>query len=408
MSSTFSYLSNLSKIYFSLLFSFFSTHKTFHHTSCFTPEIDFTSLHPHNSLILADEYSLSMKEPNQIAMLNPTDNDPTAEERKRDHIQLAFNSQVKSEELDPRFYYEPLQSPHPQPGSWTPFSFLGHTFKAPLWVSSMTGGTAMARTINKNLAQACGEFGMGMGLGSCRSLLYNDDVLADFAVKPLMKGQPLFANLGIAQLEQLIERNELYRINAMLNKLDADGLIIHVNPFQEWLQPEGDRFQQAPLSTIEKVLEYLEAPVIVKEVGQGMGPDGLKALLQLPVAAIDFAAAGGTNFAKLELLRDTEAKQLIYGQLAKVGHNAAEMVEFVNQLIAELGDRVKCPAVIISGGIQNFLDGYYLINKVKMPAIYGQASGFLKYAQGEYATLHTYIAAQIEGLELAQAFLKVR
>ncbi len=357
---------------------------------------------------MPDEYSLLMKKPNQAAMLTPTEDDPTAEERKRDHIQLAFNSQVKSEELDQRFYYEPLQSPHPQPGSWTPFSFLGHTFKAPLWVSSMTGGTAMARTINQNLARACGEFGMGMGLGSCRSLLYSDDVLADFAVKPLMKGQPLFANLGIAQLEQLIERNELYRINVMLDKLDADGLIIHVNPFQEWLQPEGDRFQQAPLITIEKVLTYLEVPVIVKEVGQGMGPDSLKALLQLPLAAIDFAAAGGTNFAKLELLRDSEAKQLIYGQLAKVGHSATEMVGFVNQLLQELGDNVQCPAVIVSGGVQNFLDGYHLIKKLHLPAIYGQASGFLKHAQGEYEPLRAYIAAQIEGLELAQAFLKVR
>ncbi|MDX2072524.1 MAG: isopentenyl-diphosphate delta-isomerase [Haliscomenobacter sp.] len=349
-----------------------------------------------------------MKEPNKTVILTPTEEDPTAAERKRDHIQLAFRSQVNSGELDARFYYEPLFNAHPQAGSWPAFNFLGHTFRTPLWVSSMTGGTAMANTINHNLARACGEFGMGMGLGSCRQLLYSDDRLNDFAVKPLMKGQPLFANLGIAQLEQLITNNELYRINILLEKLAADGLIIHVNPLQEWLQPEGDRFSHPPLQTIETILEYLKAPIIVKEVGQGMGVESLKALLQLPLAAVDFAAAGGTNFAKLELLRDSEEKQLIYGQLANVGHNAVEMVGFVNQLIAELGDRVKCPAVIISGGIQNFLDGYYLINKVKMPAIYGQASGFLKYAQGEYATLHTYIAAQIEGLELARAFLKVR
>ena len=355
-----------------------------------------------------DEYSLLMNKPNKAAILAQTEEDPTAEERKRDHIQLAFRSQVNSGELDARFYYEPLFNAHPQAGSWPAFNFLGHTFRAPLWVSSMTGGTAMANTINHNLARACGEFGMGMGLGSCRQLLYSDDRLNDFAVKPLMNGQPLFANLGIAQLEQLITNNELCRIDILLNKLEADGLIIHVNPLQEWLQPEGDRFSQAPLQTIETILEYLKAPIIVKEVGQGMGRESMKALLQLPLAAVDFAAAGGTNFAKLELLRDSEEKQLIYGQLANVGHNAVEMVSFVNQLIAELGDRVKCPAVIVSGGIQNFLDGYYLINKVKMPAIYGQASGFLKYAQGEYATLHTYIAAQIEGLELAQAFLKVR
>lgn len=334
--------------------------------------------------------------------------DPTAEERKRDHIQLAFRSQVLHGELDTRFYYEPLHHGHPTAGSWPSFPFLGHTFQVPIWVSSMTGGTAMASTINHNLARACGEFGMGMGLGSCRALLYSDEVLPDFAVKPLMKGQPLFANLGIAQLEQLIERRELYRIDALLDKLDADGLIIHVNPMQEWLQPEGDRFTQPPLQTIDAIIEHLKMPVIVKEVGQGIGPAGLRELLQRPLAAIDFAAAGGTNFAKLELLRDTEAKQLIFGQLAHVGHSAAEMVDFVNQALIDLGDKVKCPAVIISGGVQNFLDGYYLINKLHMSAVYGQASGLLKHAQGDYETLRTYIAAQIEGLELAQAFLKVR
>lgn len=349
-----------------------------------------------------------MEESNKSATLVPKEDDAIAEERKRDHIQLAFRSQVLSGELDGRFYYEPLLNPHPQTGSWPVFSFLGHTFGVPIWVSSMTGGTAMARIINHNLARACGEFGMGMGLGSCRQLLFSDDLLSDFAVKPLMRGQALFANLGIAQLEQLIEHNELYRINVMLDKLEADGLIIHVNPMQEWLQPEGDRFIHPPLQTIESILEYLDVPIIVKEVGQGMGPESLKALLQLPLAAVDFAAAGGTNFAKLELLRDSEEKQLIYGQLAQVGHSATEMVTFVNQLIVELGAQVKCPAVIISGGVQNFLDGYYLIKKSQLPAIYGQASGFLKHAQGEYETLRTYIAAQIEGLELAQAFLKVR
>lgn len=349
-----------------------------------------------------------MEDISKSDILIPSEDDPTAEERKRDHIQLAFRSQVQSGELDTRFYYEPLFSAHPQAGSWPVATFLGHTFRAPLWVSSMTGGTALAHTINRNLAKACGEFGMGMGLGSCRQLLYSDERLDDFAVKPMMQGQPLFANLGIAQLEQLIVHNELYRINQLLDKLDADGLIIHVNPLQEWLQPEGDRFVLPSLEIIERILEYLKVPIIVKEVGQGMGPESLKALLQLPLAAIDFAAAGGTNFAKLELLRDTQEKQLIYGQLAKVGHSASEMVNFVNQSLVELGDKVKCPAVIISGGVQNFLDGYYLLKKLQMPAIYGQASGFLKHAQGEYQALHTYIAAQIEGLELAQAFLKVR
>jgi len=109
--------------------------------------------------------------------------DPTAEDRKKDHIELAFQSQVAVHSLDQRFYYEPLLAAHPTATTLAPFSFLNKTMQVPLWVSSMTGGTAMANTINHHLARACGEFGMGMGLGSCRSLLYSDEYLADFNVR---------------------------------------------------------------------------------------------------------------------------------------------------------------------------------------------------------------------------------
>ncbi len=337
------------------------------------------------------------------------DEDPTAASRKRDHIELAFRSQVEQGEMDNRFYYEPLLSPHPEEGSLKPFPFLGKTLWIPVWVSSMTGGTEWANTINHNLARACRDFGMGMGLGSCRSLLFSDETLPDFDVRHLIGGDlPLYANLGIAQLEQLIENQELWRVSELLSKLQADGLIIHVNPLQEWLQPEGDRFKKPPLETISTFLEKMDVPVIVKEVGQGMGYESLKALFQLPLQAVDFAASGGTNFAKLELLRSEPVKQEIYRQLAHVGHTAEEMVGFTNKIIEELGEKMQCRQVIISGGVRNFLDGFYLINKLKLNCVYGQASGFLKHARGSYEELHAYVESQVQGLELANAFLKVK
>ncbi|MBI5914822.1 MAG: type 2 isopentenyl-diphosphate Delta-isomerase [Bacteroidetes bacterium] len=336
--------------------------------------------------------------------------DPTAAARKRDHIEMAFRSQVERGEVDGRFYYEPLLAAHPQPGSLPPFSFLGKTLRAPLWVSSMTGGTEWAHTINHNLARACREFGMGMGLGSCRSLLFSDDNLEDFAVRRLIGDNlPLYANLGVAQLEQLIDSQALWRVTALHDKLQADGLIIHVNPLQEWLQPEGDRFKKPPLDTISTILEEMpELKIIVKEVGQGMGYESLRALFQLPVQAVDFAASGGTNFAKLELLRSDETSQETFQQLAQVGHTAEEMVHFTNQIEEELGEKMRCRQVIISGGIGSFLDGFYLMNKLHLPCVYGQASGFLKHAQGGYEELRKYVEAQVRGLELAGAFLKVK
>ncbi len=338
------------------------------------------------------------------------DNDPTAESRKRDHIELAFRSQIEQGELDRRFYYEPLLAAHPKRGSLKSFLFLGKTMRVPVWVSSMTGGTEWAHTINHNLARACKDFGMGMGLGSCRALLYSDEMLPDFDVRDKIGDeQPLYANLGIAQLEQLIDRGELYRVRDLLKKLRADGLIIHVNPFQEWLQPEGDRFERAPVETIKALLEKVDGvSVIVKEVGQGMGYESLRTLLQMPLEAIDFAANGGTNFAKLELLRSDETKREIYSQLANVGHSAEDMTLMVNDLVEKLGDSIKCRQIIISGGVKHFLDGYYLVNKCKLPAVYGQASGFLKHARGDYDELYQYVDAQVQGLELANAFLRVK
>lgn len=88
----------------------------------------------------------------------------------------------------------------------------------------MTGGTAIAGIINKNLAKACGEFGLGMGLGSCRQLLYKDDHIKDFAVRKYIGDQPLYANLGIAQLEVLLQEKQLYKVTEMLKSLKPTGL----------------------------------------------------------------------------------------------------------------------------------------------------------------------------------------
>lgn len=338
------------------------------------------------------------------------DNDVTAVSRKQDHIQLAFEAQVASAVLDERFYYEPFLAAHPTTGDDTTFEFLGKTMRAPLWVSSMTGGTEYASRINHNLARVAQEFGFGMGLGSCRGLLTSDEYLPDFDVRSVIGDDlPLYANLGIAQLEVLIEEKKLHLVTELVNKLQVDGLIVHVNPFQEWLQPEGDKFAHPPLDTIRRMIDaFPDMPFIVKEVGQGMGRRSLEALLQLPLAAIDFAANGGTNFAKLELLRSTVQKQQIYAQLVNVGHSATEMVEMTNALVAELGDRCQCQQIIVSGGVRDFLDGYYFTQKLQLPAIYGQASAFLKYARDDYEQLQAYTLTQIEGLRLANNFLAVK
>lgn len=326
--------------------------------------------------------------------------------RKSDHIHLAFDAQAPGH--DPRFDYEPVLKGHPLPGSVPALQVAGRVLRMPVWISSMTGGAAHAGAINRNLANACREFGMAMGLGSCRPVLEDASHLKDFAVRPFIGDQPLFANLGIAQLEELIYTGKQDKIAELVKQLEADGLIVHINPLQEWLQPEGDRFLHPPLETIKRLLDFFKLPVIVKEVGQGMGPESLKQLAALPLEAIDFGAQGGTNFALLETLRRDEFYQKHFGPVAHLGHTAAEMTEMVREILSDPDSDVLTRSFIVSGGIRNFLDGYYHIQRIPAKAMYAQASVFLKHALEGEDKLFQYCESQMHGLEMAFNYLKIR
>ena len=136
-----------------------------------------------------------------------------------------------------------------------------------------------------------------------------------------------------------------------------------------------------------------------------MGSKSLKRLLQLPIQAIEFGAFGGANFSMVELLRRDKIECDTYKPLAYVGQTAEQMVDAINRL-SGCADLV-CKQIIISGGIRNFLDGYYLMKKSTVPALYGQASAILKFAKQSYNELFKYIEMQAKGLSLAEAFLRI-
>ncbi len=326
--------------------------------------------------------------------------------RKSDHIDMAFQSQMNSGLPDDRFYYEPLLG-NPENVDLS-LKFAGFNFDAPIWISSMTGGTEYAGKINENLARVANKFNLGFGLGSCRQLLDNDELLDDFNVRKYIGARPLFANLGIAQIEQLLETGNVNKIEDLVKKIDADGLIIHINPLQEFIQPEGDIISKKPLETIKRLLDKTQLNIIVKEVGQGMGINSLKELMLLPLTAIEFGAFGGTNFTKLELLRNDDTGYDQYSNLINIGHNAEEMVDFVEIIRNDISDGINCDNFIISGGIKNYLDGYYLTEKIGYPSIYGIASGFLKPALKGYDELEMFVSKHIEGLKMAKAYLKIK
>lgn len=346
---------------------------------------------------------------------NYLENSKDNSDRKKDHIDLALKSffaeKVKS---DSRFFYEPMLG-KTKNEILDEFSFLDKKMLAPLWVSSMTGGTAKARKINERLARVCAEFGLGMGLGSCRPLLENKNhYWNDFNLRPIIGPErPFYANLGIAQIEKSVKEKSVGKISDLVESLQADGLIIHVNPLQEWLQAEGDEITCPPLETIEKFLSCTSLKVIIKEVGQGMGPQSLKKLMELPLLAIEFGAYGGTNFSQIELTRHEnvlEDKKRYPGQyeVSLVGHSAEEMTGFVNTVWGQQKDQIKVKNFIISGGIRSFLDGHYLMKKLLLPSIYGHAGLFLHYAQHSYEELRSFVEFQIAGLSMARNFLRLK
>lgn len=327
--------------------------------------------------------------------------------RKDEHVDLALKS--RNEEIDSRFYYEPMLSAHPNLEKHWPTVIGTKTLKYPIWVSSMTGGTDKTNAINQRLAKAVGKYGLGMGVGSARIALEDSRQRENFKLRSLIGAEGAFyLNFGIAQIEQLIAKDGLRAIEELCTYLEADGVIIHVNPLQEWLQPEGDRIKVAPIKTIKQFIDQVACPVIVKEVGQGFGYQSLKALMELPITAIEFAANGGTNFSKLELMRQQVVKPYLL-PFVWVGQSAEEMVQLSNQLLEqEPKTQVQCRTFIISGGIQNFLDGFYLIKRSKGTALYGQASAFLRPAMESQEALNEFIEYQIQGLLLARAFLSLK
>lgn len=325
--------------------------------------------------------------------------------RKQDHIDLAGSARIPEGSKDSRFCYEPLFGVHPseEAVSWN-LDFLGSKMDAPVWISSMTGGGREANTINRRLAAVASEFGLGMGLGSCRALLENPEVFDDFNLRPIIGGElPFYANLGIAQVDELLRTNQEEKIIFLVESLRASGLVIHLNPLQEWLQPGGDRYTRPAFETLQDYFSKMKIKTIVKEVGQGMGPRTLAALLDLPVAAIEFAAFGGTNFSLLELKRAEDPNTDFWRPLCNVGHTAIEMVEMINML--ETSRSLEDKSFIISGGVNNFLDGFHLMNKLNASSAIGMAGAFLTKAREGEEELRLFCRDYILGLEMARQWL---
>ena len=243
------------------------------------------------------------------------------------------------------------------------------TLRAPILISSMTGGTEAANKINRTLAQAAQETGVAMGLGSQRVALEHPETSYSFQVRQVAPDILLFANLGAIQL------NYGYGIDHCQKAVEmagADGLILHLNPLQEAVQSHGNTHFEGLLHKIEMICKALPVPVIVKEVGWGFSERAARWLADAGVAAIDVAGAGGTSWTQVEMHRAEDEKQ---ANLAAIfvdwGIPTAESILNVRKSAPGL-------AIFASGGLRTGID---IAKCIALGAsLGGMAAPFLKAA----------------------------
>ncbi len=225
--------------------------------------------------------------------------------------------------------------------------FLGKFLGAPLLISSMTGGTPQAKTINFRLAEVAQRYKLAMGVGSQRIAVENPQVGDTFAVRSIAPDILLFANLGAVQLNYAYGIEECLRV---IELLTADALILHLNPLQECIQSNGDTNFRGLLDKINNLCSKLPIPVIVKEVGNGISAPMAKKLLAAGVRAVDVAGAGGTSWAKVESERALNPQQRLLGQtFADWGLPTAECITSIRAIAPDI-------PLIASGGLRNGLD----------------------------------------------------
>jgi isopentenyl-diphosphate delta-isomerase len=226
-------------------------------------------------------------------------------------------------------------------------TFLGKRLDAPLLISSMTGGTEEAKIINYRLAEAAQKYRLAMGVGSQRVAVEKPDVAHTFAVRSLAPDALLFANLGAVQLNYTYGLEQCLRV---VDILEADALILHLNPLQECIQPKGDTNFKGLLAKIHQLCHQISVPVIAKEVGNGISVTMAKKLIEAGVSAIDVAGAGGTSWAKVESERAENNLQRRLGKtFADWGLPTAECILQIREVDPNF-------PLIASGGLRDGLE----------------------------------------------------
>lgn len=229
-------------------------------------------------------------------------------------------------------------------------SFLNHKFACPIIIDSMTGGTQEASKINLRLGRIAEKYQLGMGLGSQRAGLKSESLAETYSIA--RKNAPsafLIANIGGAQLAEGLDIDNIEKIISMI---EANALVIHLNPLQELIQPEGEPRYKGVADKISYLKEKIDVPIIVKEVGSGISAEVAVKLEKIGVNCINISGSGGTSWAGIEGIRAGRAKDTIKEHLGELFWDWG--IPTALSLI-EAKKSVHIP-LIASGGIRNGLE----------------------------------------------------
>jgi len=294
------------------------------------------------------------------------------DQRKADHIKINLEKDVRSALTTGLEHFHFVHEALPELDLSridTGLSLFGRRLAAPILISSMTGGTADAEVINLRLAEAAQEANIAMGVGSQRAALEHPEQAKTFQVRRVAPDILLFANIGAVQLNYGYGLDQCRRA---VDMIEADALIVHLNPLQEAVQDAGDTNFSGLAAKIEEVCKQIGVPVIAKEVGWGISERTAKLLADCGVSAIDVAGAGGTSWSQVEMHRaPDEFTRELAATFVGWGIPTADSILNVKKVVPEM-------IVFASGGLKDGLD---ITKCIALGATLGGMAGqFLKAA----------------------------
>ena len=292
--------------------------------------------------------------------------------RKSDHIRINLENDVSSKLSNGlenyRFIHNALPELKLEDMDLTQVIF-NKNVSLPLLISSMTGGTEQALKINETLAVAAEQCGLAMGVGSQRAAIDDPILGKTFNIRNLAPNILLFANLGAVQLNYGYGLDECKKA---VDMIQADGLIFHLNPLQEALQPEGDTDFSKLLNKIELICKQISVPVVVKEVGWGISVEVASRLINVGVSGIDVSGAGGTSWSQVERFRLSDEYDI------QVAESFIDWGIPTAEALTSIRNEFSAIPIFASGGLKNGMD---IAKSLALGAnLAGMAGVFLKAA----------------------------